>query len=175
MATKRRSSPKKTMVSGLNKKELEGIVAVYKLRPKNKSLEGLRTHVAKNLTADQIKSVLLTGKKLEKKSPGRKKSTNGRKKSAGRKKSTNGRKKSAGRKKSPKSKEAMLNRLKLEQLKQLASKNNVCPRLTKEQKAAGKKKVTKENYVRALKNKMTKKQLEAALRPARRQSAPRKM
>ena len=161
MATKRRSSPKRTMVDGLNKRELEKIVVVYKLRPKSKSVDGLRSHVAKNLTVKQIEKGL-EGKKLTKKSPGRKKSTNGRKKSA-------------GRKKSPKSKEAMLKRLKLEQLKDLASKNNVCPRLTKEEKAAGKKKVTKENYVRALKNKMNKTQLEAALRPKRRQSAPRKM
>jgi len=168
MATKRRSSPKRTMVDGLNKKELDKIVKTYNMHPKSKSVSGMKTHVAKNLTANQIKAGL-EGKKLKKKSPGRKKSTNGRKKS------TNGRKKSAGRKKSPKSKEAMLKRLKLEQLKDLASKNNVCPRLTKEEKAAGKKKVTKENYVRTLKNKMNKTQLEAALRPKRRQSAPRKM
>lgn len=166
MATNRKKSPKKSMIEKLKKGELDFLVEKYKMRPTGKHVEELRSHVERNLTKDKIEDGL-NEYKLTKKSPGKNKSTNGSKKS------TNGRKKSAGRKKYSKSKEAMLNRLKLEQLKDLASKNNVCPRLTKEQKAANKKKVTKENYVRALKNKMTKKQLEVALRPARRQSAPR--
>lgn len=171
MSTKKRSPSKKQQaVDALTLAQLQRIVAAKKLRkiPADAKKEDLAKMVAARLTLAEINAA-----KGRKASAAKRKSTG--KKAAAKKKSTNGRKKSAGRKKSPKSKEAMLNRLKLEQLKQLASKNNVCPRLTKEQKEAGKKKVTKENYVRALKNKMTKTQLEAALRPARRQSAPLKM